>query len=68
MIRLIEQEQVDDPSNDQGFLEKVSEIFEEGGWLEKALGFEYRKEQAQMAQRYEAFLKKSQKFLRKGDG
>ena len=48
----IEQEQVDGPSNDPSFLEKVAEIFEEGGWLEKALGFEYRKEQAQMAQRY----------------
>ena len=63
MIRLIEQEQVDDPSNDQGFLEKVSEIFEEGGWLEKALGFEYRKEQAQMAQRYAKSLTEGKHLL-----
>ena len=31
MIRLIEQEQMDGPSNDPSFLEKVAEIFEQGG-------------------------------------
>jgi ATP-dependent DNA helicase DinG len=63
MIRLIEQEQMDGPSNDQSFLEKVAEIFEEGGWLEKALGFEYRKEQAQMAQRYAKSLNEGKHLL-----
>lgn len=53
MIRILESNKFsDDPRKQDSFLAQVSKIFALDGDLEKTLGFEFRAEQAEMAQAY----------------
>ena len=53
MIRILESNKFsDDPRKQDSFLAQVSKIFALDGDLEKTLGFEFRAEQAEMAQAF----------------